>query len=127
MVARHALISSKAESVQILFVERGYDVSHILSIVIPCVRNFVRCFDRGNCKFGRWNDKTFVYKDVGPGWMIDHHQAKLIVIVGFPEFGGDPQIVITIMGKKLIASNLVPFLGCFNTGSAERVDTQADR
>src|ERR1041385_7478295 len=73
MVTRHALISSTAESVQILFVERGNYVSHILSIVVPCVRNFVRCFNGRDCQFGRWNDKTFIYKDVGPDWVVDHH------------------------------------------------------
>src|ERR1043166_469744 len=110
MITSYALISPTAESVQILFVERRNYVSHILSIVIPGLRDFVGCFDGGDCELGRWDDETFINKDVGSGRMIDHHKAKLIVIVGFPKFGGDPQIVIPIMRNKLIASNLVPFL-----------------
>src|SRR6476646_9114818 len=76
MITSHSLISTTTEGVQILFVERRNHVSYILAVVVPRVRDLVRCFDCSDCQFGRWNDKTFIYKNVCAGWMIDHHQTK---------------------------------------------------
>ncbi len=59
--------------------------------------------------------------------MIHDHQAEVVVVVDFPEFGGDAKVVITIARNELIAPDLVPLFGRFNSRRAERVDAQADR
>ena len=58
--------------------------------------------------------------------MVHRHERQVVVIVDFPQFRGDADVVISIVRHELVASDLVPLPGGGDGGRAERVDAQAD-
>src|SRR6202140_5926188 len=59
--------------------------------------------------------------------MVYGHEREIIVVVGFPKFSGDSQIVETVVWNKLVRADLVPLLGRGNASRSSVVDTQAQR
>src|ERR1700688_5232079 len=57
--------------------------------------------------------------------MVDGHERQIIVVIRFPKFRGDSQIVKAVVWNKFVRANLVPLLGSGNASSSGVVDTQA--
>src|SRR6059036_56937 len=127
MFACDSLITTAAKRIEILLIKTSHDFGYIFAGVIPSVGNLVWSGNRSDREF-RWRDyESFINKDVCTCGMINHHQTKLVVVIGLPELCGDAQVVIAISRRKLIAAYLVPFLRILNSGSAKRVNSQSDR
>src|SRR5215469_11053819 len=58
--------------------------------------------------------------------MIHGHEMQIIVVIRLPEFGGETQIVVTVMRGEFVAADFVPLFGCFDARCAYGVDLQAD-
>src|SRR5688572_25314971 len=127
MVARDALITPSAKVVEVLLIKSAEDVRDVVAVVVDGISNLVRLLDGSNCQFGGWNNKTFIDKNVCSRWMVHSHQRQLIVVISFPELGGDPEIVEAISRHKFIAANSVPFFRSFDACGAKSVDAKSDR
>src|SRR5688500_9395365 len=118
MVASDALITPSPKVIEVLLVEGAEDVRHDVAVVIYSMSNLVRLLDYSNCQFCGWNNKSFIDKNVCSRWMVHSHQRQLIVIISFPELGGDPEIVDVISREKLIGAYFVPSFHSFYVCSA---------
>src|SRR6266550_6467849 len=117
MVARYTLITPSPKVVEILLVKGADDVRHVVAVVVYCLHNLLWLLDGGNCELRRGNDKTLIDENVSSRWMVHCHQRQLIIVIGLPKLSRDAQIVITIAGRELVATDLVPFFGGFDSRS----------
>src|SRR5882724_2549932 len=127
MIARHPLITTASKVIEIFLVKSADNIRHVVAAVICRMRYLVRRFDGRDCELRRGNNKTFIDEDVRSGWMVHSHECQMIVVVGFPKLSRDTQIVITIVWRELVAADLVPLFGGFDSRRAERVDAETDR
>src|ERR1700674_1553112 len=110
MISRYTLILAAQKIIQILAVERSYDVGNVMPFVIYRSSNFVRLLDGRNRQL-RWrHHKALVHKNIRIHRMVDGHERQIIVVIRFPEFRGDSQIVEAVVWNKLVRANLVPLL-----------------
>src|SRR6185369_3713319 len=86
MVAGHTLIRAATESIQIVSVECIYDAGDVLSFIVDRASDLAWRGDSCDFQFSRGNNETFVNEDFGCIWVVDDHQAEMIVVVSFPEF-----------------------------------------
>src|ERR1700732_5009684 len=127
MIPRHTLILAARKSIQIFAVKRSYNAGNVAPLVIRCSRNLVRLLDGLNRQLRGRHHKTLIHKNIRTHRMIDGHERQIIVVIRFPEFRGDSQIVKTVVWNKLVRANLVPLLGGRNASRSGVVDTQAQR
>src|ERR1700722_10112356 len=104
MVARDALILSAAEAGRSFSVERVDEGGDILASIVDGMCDVVRCSNRGDAKFQRRNHEALIDKNLGASRMVDGHERQIIVIVNFPQFGGDANVVIAVVRHKLVAA-----------------------
>ena len=126
MIARHALELAAAEAAHGFSVERADQVRDVLAGVIHRARDVVRRCDRGDAKFRRRNHEALVDKNLRAGRMIDRHEREIVVVVDFPQFRGDADIVEAVVRHELVASDLVPLSGGRDLRRAQSVDAQPD-
>src|SRR6266498_1541303 len=119
MIAGYPLILAAPKIVEIPSIEHAYEIGNILAVVIHSAGNLTGRFDGGDGQFRRRNDEPFIHEDVGSSRMVDCHQRKLIVVIGFPQFGGDAQVIEAIAWHKLVSADLVPLLRSFDARGAE--------
>src|SRR6185369_6661491 len=127
MVSCNTLVSTSFKGAKIISIQCAYHAGDVLTFVVDCASKFTRCRDRCDVKPRGWNNKTFVNKDIGVFRMVYDHKTEIIVVIRLPKFGGDAQVVITIVGHKLVATDLVPLFSRFYSSCSECVDAQADR
>src|SRR5712691_7768062 len=80
----------------------------------------------GDSQFCWRNNETLINEDLSSRPMVNGHQRQMVVVIRLPEFGGNAQVVKSIVRNELISSNLVPFFSRFNSRRAQRVDAQAN-
>src|ERR1700741_2308345 len=127
MIARQALELAASEVVERLAITRAQQACHLVAVVVDRLFDRLWSCDRGETKLRRRHDESLVDKDLCAFRMIDGHQTDVVVVVNFPEFGGDTYVVIAVMRNELIAADLVPLASRRNLCGTERVDAQADR
>src|ERR1700683_4484090 len=127
MVASDTLVFSAAETGRSFSVEGADEIGNVLASIIDGARDFVRRGHRGDTQLQRRNHETLIDKNLGADWMVDRHEGKIIVIVNFPQFGGDAEVVIAVVGHKLAAANFVPLSGGRDLRGAESIDAQTNR
>src|SRR5882724_5979247 len=127
MIARHTLITPAPKIIEILLVQSTDNFRHVVAAVIFGMLYLVWRLDGRNCQLRRRNNKTFIDEDVCSRWMVHGHQRQLIVVVGFPQFSRNAQIIITIAWHEFVAADLVPLFGGFDFRRPDRVDAQTDR
>ena len=81
------------------------------------------CRHGSETEFGGRNNEPLVYKD----FSAFGHERDVVVIIDFPKLSRDAQVVITVMGHELVATDLVPFSSGRDFRRAEGVDAQANR
>ena len=59
--------------------------------------------------------------------MIHHHQRDVVDEVALPQLGRDPQVVLPVARRQLIAADQHPVLGLRHAGRVLRVDSHAER
>src|SRR5581483_10928292 len=123
VVAGDALVLSASEGVEIFSIQIAQDAGYILPIVVYRAGDRMWRFDSCNGKLCRWNYKSFVDKNVSAGGMIDGHQIQIVVVIRFPQLGGEAQVVVTVARHQLIAANLVPLLGSLDARRADSVNS----
>src|SRR6185503_7862340 len=59
--------------------------------------------------------------------MVHRHQREIIVVINFPEFCRDANVIIAVIWNELVSSDFVPLTGGDDLCRSEGVDAQADR
>jgi hypothetical protein len=111
VIARKSLILTAAKGIEGMSIQFAENFCDIVAVVVCRTRNRMRRGDSGETSFLGWDHEAFVDIDFGVSGMIHGHERDAIVVVDFPKFGGDTQVVIAVVGHELIAANLVPLSG----------------
>jgi hypothetical protein len=127
MVARYSLILAAAERSERPAIQSADEVRDVFAVVVGGMSNLARSGYRCETKFRGWNYESFVNVDFRAGRMVHCHQRNAIVIVDFPKFRGDAQVVVAIVWNELITPDFVPLAGSCDFRRAERIDTQPNR
>src|ERR1700730_17808895 len=127
MISRHTLILAARKSIQISAVERGYDVGYVVPLVIGGSGNLVWLLDGGNREL-RWrNHEALIHENICTRGMVDRHERQIIVVIRFPEFRRNPQIVIAIVRNQFVRADFVPLFGRSYASRTGDVDAHAQR
>src|SRR5215831_6469905 len=126
MVSGESLILTAAKAIQGLAVQVAQDRSDVGARVIHGTGQRMWRLNGSESQFSRRNHKSFIDVNLGAGGVIDRHQRDVIVVINFPQFGGDADVVKAVMRHQLIAADLVPFSSGGDFGRPKRVDAQTD-
>ena len=93
VVTRHALVLTAAKCIEVPAVQRADDVCYVLTIVVGRAGNFLRRRRSSDGQPCGWDHETFIYVDVRSDGMVHDQKSKVVVVVRFPKFRGNSQIV----------------------------------
>src|SRR6266404_2650199 len=126
MISRDSLVSAPTEVIEVLLIQRTHNISHIVTVIIPGVSDFVWRRHGGNRELRRGNYKSFVHEDVCTGRVVNGHQFEMVIIVCFPQLSCKSKVVVTVVRDKLISTDFVPFFGRRNLGCTQVANPQPD-
>src|ERR1700722_470903 len=127
VIASKPLILPPPEGIKIFAVELAYNFGYILAAIVDGFGDGLRGSDGDYRRLDRRYDKAFVGENLCAYGVVNDHQLQVVVVVGFPEFARQSQVVIPIPRRELIAADFVPLFSSSDAGLTYRVDLQAER
>src|SRR5688500_474215 len=77
VISSHTLIAAAPKRIEVVSVQRIYDIGDVLPVVVDCSRDLARRRDSCYCQLWSWNHETFVDKYFRSFRMVHDHQAEL--------------------------------------------------
>src|SRR5271170_2152834 len=84
MISRDSLVLTAPKGVEVIAIQVADDAGNVVALIIDSARYFVRFAGHDDSRLSGRNHKTLVGKNLSTTGMINYHQRKIIVVVGFP-------------------------------------------
>ena len=108
VVARDPLVESTPESVQVAAVASHQVFEHFAPLIIPGGGHGVQRAG-GMHRQWRWlRCKPLVNEDFRARRVVNNQERDVVEIVGFPQLGGDSDVIDAVARRKLVAADLDP-------------------